>query len=334
MSFDIKVMTRNLYVGADFQPVIRAALSDLNAVPKAAAALVAEIRASDFPARAECLATEIAAHRPHVVGLQEAFVLRHRKPSSLVVPPFKEERAEAVLLDFAQVLLDCLSRRGLPYSRVVVIAGNDNQAPAGSPPALEDVRLTDGEAILVRSDLIESGIEITESAGHVFSAHGSYGPFQDIRAWAHVDLVASGRKLRIVTTHLQPLVTDASAALQLAQAEALIALHSARRDPLIVMGDFNSRADGSTTSTSRRFTEAGYVDVWAEAGEGLGLTCKAEELRDPARCFDERIDYVFCRNVSKVVDAVVTGGDPMNRTASGLWPSDHGGVVATIRLAD
>jgi endonuclease/exonuclease/phosphatase family metal-dependent hydrolase len=334
MSFDIKVMTRNLYVGADFQAVIRAALTDPNAVPKAAAALVAELRASDFPARAECLATEIAAYRPHVVGLQEAFILRHRKPSSLVVPPFKEERAEAVLLDFAQILLDCLSARGLLYSRVVAIAGNDNQAPAGTPPALEDMRLTDGEAILVRSDLVESGIEVAESAGHVFAARGSYGPFQDIRAWAHVDLVVDGRQLRIVTTHLQPLVTEASAALQMAQAEALIAVHSDRCDPLIVMGDFNSRADGSTTSTFRRFAEAGYVDAWAQAGEGPGFTCKAEELRDPARSFNERIDYVFCRNVSKVVDTVVTGGNPENRTASGLWPSDHGGVVATIRLAD
>jgi endonuclease/exonuclease/phosphatase family metal-dependent hydrolase len=334
MSFEIKVMTRNLYVGADFQALIRAALTDLNAVPKAAAALVAEIHASDFPARAECLAAEIAAHRPHVVGLQEAFVLRHRKPSSLVVPPFKEARAEAVLLDFAQILLDCLSRRGLRYSRVVAIAGNDNQAPTGTPPALEDVRLTDGEVILVRSDLAELGIEVADTAGHVFSARGSFGPFQDIRAWAHVDLVVNGRQLRIVTTHLQPLLSDASAALQVAQAEALIALHSSRRDPLIVMGDFNSRADGSTTPTSRRFTEAGYIDAWAAAGEGSGFTCKAEELRDPARRFDERIDYVFCRNVSKVVDAAVTGGDAMNRTASGLWPSDHGGVVATIRLAE
>jgi hypothetical protein len=334
MPVDIKVMTRNLYVGADFQDVIRAALTDRAAIPKVAAALLTEILASDFPARADRVAGEVAVHKPHVVGLQEAFVVRQRTPSSLVVPPFKEEKAEAVVLDFARVLLDCLAARGLAYSLAITVAGNDNQAPAGTPPLLEDVRLTDGEAILVRDDLPGSGIEVAGSAGHILAPRSSFGSFQDIRGWAFVDLVASGRRLRVATTHLSPLVTDASSAVQEAQAAALIAALSGHRDPLIVMGDFNSRADGSTTATVRRFAEAGYTDAWAEKGQGSGFTCKAEELRDPARAFDERIDYVFCRNAIEVIDVVVTGGDPSCRTATGLWPSDHGGVVATLRLVD
>ncbi len=334
MPFDIKVMTRNLYVGADFQAVIHAALADRDAVPKAAAVLYAELRASDFAGRANCIAREIATHLPHVVGLQEAFVLRHRTPSSLVTHPFKDVLAEDIVLDYAQILVDCLEARGLSYTRAVAVAGNDNQAPAGTPPALEDVRLTDGEVILVRNDLAECGIEVTGGAGHMFAARSSYGPFQDIRAWAHIDLVARDQSLRIITTHLQPLVTDGSAALQQAQAEELLTSHAYRRDPLIVMGDLNSRGDGSTTTTFRLFTEAGFADAWAAAGEGPGHTCKAEELRDPERQFDERIDYVFSRNGIEAIDAVVTGDDPANRTATGLWPSDHGGVVATLRLGD
>jgi hypothetical protein len=30
--------------------------------------------------------------------------------------------------------------------------------------------------------------------------------------------------------------------------------------------------------------------------------------------------------------AYVTGNDPNERTPSGLWPSDHGGVVSTLQV--
>ncbi len=101
---------------------------------------------------------------------------------------------------------------------------------------------------------------------------------------------------------------------------------------MIVIGDFNAQAQGGTAATYASFVNAGFKDAWVEAGQGPGLTCKPEELRDPARGFDQRIDYVMCRNGLTPVEAIVTGNDPANRTASGLWPSDHGGVVATLRL--
>ena len=332
MSIDIKVMTRNLYLGADLQPVIDAVMADRPAVPRAAAAVLEQFHASDFPARAECIAAEIAAHRPHVVGLQEAFLLRHRKPSSLLAPPFKELPAGDVVFDYERLLLDRLAARGVAYTSIVTTMGNDNQAPAGTPPDLEDVRVTDREVILLRGDLAEPGFGVLNAGAHVFAARMAYGPFRDIRTWAHVDLTIGGRALRIASTHLQLELSEQSAALQVAQAEELIAVHARRRDPLVIMGDFNSRPDGSTTATYRRFMEAGYRDAWIDAGDGPGFTCKPEELRDPARTFDQRIDFVLHRNGLNAVDAVVTGSDPANRTPSGLWPSDHGGVVATLRL--
>ncbi len=332
MPVDIKVMTRNLYLGADLQPVIDAVLTDRQAVPRMAAAVFEQFHASDFPARADCLAAEIAAHRPHVVGLQEAFLLRHRKPSSLLVPPYKEQPAGDVVFDYERLLLDRLAARGVVYSSIVTTAGNDNQAPAGGPPALEDVRLTDRDVILLRGDLAELGFGIRNAGAHVYAARISYGPFKDIRTWAHVDLAIGRRTLRIVSTHLQPELTDERAAVQVAQAEELIGAHAGRRDPLIIMGDLNSRPDGSTTATYGRFMDAGFRDAWTESGQGPGFTCKPEELRDPARAFDQRIDFVLHRHGPDAVEVVVTGNDPANRTPSGLWPSDHGGVVATLRL--
>ncbi len=34
----------------------------------------------------------------------------------------------------------------------------------------------------------------------------------------------------------------------------------------------------------------------------------------------------------RVLAGWVVGGDPDNRTSSGLWPSDHGGAVVALRL--
>lgn len=332
MAIDIKVMTRNLYLGADLQPVIEAVQADRQLVPAIAARVFEQFRASDFPARAQCLAAEIAAHRPHVVGLQEAFLLRHRKPSSLLVPPYKELPAGDVVFDYERLLLDALAAHGVVYSSIVTSAGNDNQAPAGTPPALEDVRMTDRDVILLRGDLAELGFSVRNAGAHVYAARMSYGPFRDIRTWAHVDLVTAGRTLRIVSTHLQPDLAVESVRVQVAQAEELIAAQAARRDPLILMGDLNSRPDGSTTASYGLFMDAGYGDAWNDAGRGPGYTCKPEDVRDPGRAFDQRIDFVLHRNGLRAVEATVTGNDPANRTPAGLWPSDHGGVVATLRL--
>jgi len=51
--------------------------------------------------------------------------------------------------------------------------------------------------------------------------------------------------------------------------------------------------------------------------------------------FDHRIDMIFARTPSgkplEVTDGQVTGTRPADRDpVSGLWPSDHGGVVLTL----
>jgi hypothetical protein len=60
-------------------------------------------------------------------------------------------------------------------------------------------------------------------------------------------------------------------------------------------------------------------------------------MGDPdASVFDSRIDVVLTRNrnpeeVAEVAKrARIYGTDPDNRTPSGLWPSDHAGLSATV----
>src|SRR5262245_25669429 len=66
------VMTQNQYLGADLTP-LGAAFPDPVAINAAVLALLAQIKATNFPERARALAEDIAAHQPEVVGLQEVF---------------------------------------------------------------------------------------------------------------------------------------------------------------------------------------------------------------------------------------------------------------------
>ena len=56
--------------------------------------------------------------------------------------------------------------------------------------------------------------------------------------------------------------------------------------------------------------------------------------------FSQRVDFIFTRNIraeghaiSLVLGRDVVGDDLSDRTSSGLWPSDHGGVVASFLVA-
>ena len=120
---------------------------------------------------------------------------------------------------------------------------------------------------------------------------------------------------------------------QAAQAAEIMTELAGESLPVIVVGDLNSNADGTSTPTYADFLDAGYSDAWAQAGTGDGLTCCHEDdLRNPTATLVKRIDYVLYRGGLEVVSAAVVGADPAEMTLSGLWASDHAGVVATLRF--
>jgi endonuclease/exonuclease/phosphatase family metal-dependent hydrolase len=65
---------------------------------------------------------------------------------------------------------------------------------------------------------------------------------------------------------------------------------------------------------------------------GARQSCCYDNLFDPAAVFDHTVDHVLTKPGLRTRRASVTGDDAAQRTASGLWPSDHGGVVSRIRL--
>src|SRR5919197_4370801 len=139
----VTVMTQNLYLGTDLNPIFAA--PTLPALFSAVGAGWAQVQSNDFPARAQAIADEIAAARPDLVGLQEATLYRTDVPPDGSATP-----AETVAYDYVQLLVDALAERGLSYEPVSVFTGTDAELPAGLPPQL-DIRLTDRIVVLART---------------------------------------------------------------------------------------------------------------------------------------------------------------------------------------
>ena len=316
----LTVLTRNLYLGANLDPIVKA-----KSIPEALQAVAADwalVQANDFPARARAIAGEIARTKAHVVGFQEAVLYRTQTPSDFQTSP-----ARIVALDYVRELKSALAARHLRYRFVGIGSATDAELPSGFPPAL-DIRLTVRDALLVRVDpalkirRVRMGLYPTTTplfAGLVTARRG----------WVEADATFRGHRFRVITTHLESF----SAASQVAQGKELADGPARTRLPVVLVGDLNSRADGTGTPTYANLLAGGFQDAWTQARPGdLGLSCcHGDDLREVGGAFYSRIDYVLTRNGPRAVKAGIVG-DRLEDRRSGLWPSDHAGVWARLRL--
>ncbi len=328
----LTVITRNLYVGFDVAPAIEALASgDFVRIITTTKDSIDALRATDFRARAEALADEIARSRPTLIGLQEVALFRTQDPADFSPIP----NAATVELDFLETLLAALAARDLTYDPVAVVQNADFEAPAlrDDFSCCRDFRLTDRDVILARR-----GVAHVLAVGEanfvtnliIPSPLSPGGVFTILRGWVSVDAQVHGSTVRLVNTHLEPFHPG----VQLAQAVELLQGPANTLLPLVMLGDFNSRADGTGTPTYATLIASGLADAWDAVHPGdPGYTCCQEpDLRNPTSALVERIDIVFTRDDFVVLGAEVVGEEPADRTASGLWPSDHAGVVSTLGL--
>ena len=156
-------------------------------------------------------------------------------------------------------------------------------------------------------------------------------------AWASVDVTRSGRSFRFATTHLDPI----SGVAQQLQANEFLAGPGSTTLPIVWVGDFNSNAEGtvitgvpSATATYSRSSPRATADAWsARNPSDPGFTCcQATNLLNPTSTLTERVDLVLTRGPFHVGKASLVGDEASDRLASGLWPSDHAGVVVTLEL--
>lgn len=351
---DFVVMTQNIGPGANLDPLVAA--QDPSTVPFLAAEAWAMLQASDLPGRAQAVARLIATNRPQLVGLQEVALYRIQHPSDAIIGGTTP--ATSVAYDYLQLLLDALQGLGADYRALVVVPETDVEVPMYTgggleAPTFDDVRFTDRDVILARGD-----VPITNPRGGLYRARlplALGGPDAFIvRGWASVEAQVGSGTVRFFSTHLED---QHNPPIQLLQADELAKLVHISPYPIVVVGDFNSAANVYQTSTYDFLTGAGkLVDMWPIANPGVaGLACcHPDALNEPDwwNALDQRLDFVFLGNerssaspapashdawndwASAALHASVIGLDPGDRTASGLWPSDHAGVLATLRLSE
>lgn len=317
----LSVLTRNLYIGTDLTPIFLAATE--TALLDAVATGYRNVLASNYAERAAAFAAEIARARPDVVGLQEVIMVRTQTPGDGQATP-----AQDVQLDFLRLIRDELARRGLRYRVVASIVSGDDELPS---PLGFDVRVTDREVLLVRQGRGAPIVRRPRGARfrNTFSIVTRLGPLSLERAWVSADLTVGGRAVRVISTHLEAF----AGGIQAAQGQELVRGPARTRLPVVMLGDFNSRADGTGTRTYGELRRAGFVDAWSRAHPGdPGLTCCHPSDVRSDRPFDERIDLVLFRGPLRAVSATVVGEEQADRTPSGLWPSDHAGLVSVLRF--
>ena len=373
----LRVMTKNLYIGADILKVTD--LPPCGAL-QAVHELFEDISASNPPERIEAIAEEIMREQPHVIALQEAYLIKTQLSNSLAcdqsgcefvnfIPnadgsiTFNTD-AEDVVFDYLDLLLAALEARGLQY-RVVedaVAYESDFEFPSwnlvmvpglGCVPAdgalPTDVRAQDRDVILVRSD-VETG-EDADSHNYgvllpfTIPTGDPVHPFVQVlivRGYGSTELTYQGRTYRFVNTHLE--VDDQSDpgsiinVIQTAQAQQLIDALASETLPLVVAGDFNSSPDpADVTQSYELMVSAGYTDIWTQFGARPDDTCcQLADLSNFKSELFKRIDLILTRPAPDTQflpsPMWLTGNRQSDKTPSGLWPSDHAGVAAKLKL--
>jgi endonuclease/exonuclease/phosphatase family metal-dependent hydrolase len=334
-SRDVSVMTRNLYIGGDLGPLITAGTPAEFVV--AVQTILAQIGASNFPERAEALADEIASRAPHLVGLQEVF--RITLNDATIAPPFRDQLDD---------LLAALAARGADY----YVAAQVQNLDVTIPTPMGFVRATDRDVILARADVDATPVHFDGcrvsldgcNCRAFVSLSSPLGPINIERGFAAVDARVNHESVRFVNTHLEipelPLVVQASQAAELIATLEAEAGHADQ--PVVIVGDINSAPEDKPVTLNdervvppyRQLKQAGYIDVWKlKRLPSPGFTCcQAADLLNPESQLVKRVDVIFSSVEPEEVAARRTGANQDDRTPSGLWPSDHAGVVARLRF--
>ena len=317
----VRVMTQNLYLGADLFAVANETNPQL--VPVRVAQLYAAVEASDPAARMAAVAAEIVRVNPDLVGLQEVTTYAVQRPADNL-PGSAATPATDVTFDFLDLLTDALADLGADYRVVSRSQNADVEFPATADgQTFFDVRYQDEDVILARGG-VTTGAS-TETRFDLLLTVPVGGVDQTFtRSFQSVPATANGVSFTFVNTHLE--VGGDAEPIQFVQATQLRTTVGALAGPVVVVGDINS--DGNGDGQSYRSLLSDLTDA---APVGSAPTCcQAADLRNPASRLATRIDVVLYRGFQGVTETEVVLDEPADRVG-GLWPSDHAGVWAELR---
>lgn len=360
----IKVMSRNIYLGADIFPVLEAA-QDPNpiAVPMAVSGVFQTVQQTNFPERAQALADEIERRKPDVIGLQEVSTWRTQIPGDFLIG--NPTPASDVAYDFLEILQASLEARDLHYNVAVSVDNADLELPMivgveadGVTPIFGDLRLSDRDVILVKDS---PRVSYSTTIANNFTVNGitSVGGtnIEFTRGYTIADVNVRGADYRFVNTHLETGGSEPYITLQAIQMNELMQVIEATTPsstPVILLGDFNSSPnDLPFTSTSGipgldglplvppylQAVGTGYLDLWLSKPRARdGFTCCFDgAVSDEDASLYERIDHIFFnpkdREINKLKIKRVGQSNADMTDENALYPSDHAGLFGKIKLA-
>ena len=352
----VKVMSRNVYLGADLTPGVRA--QSLQELVDAAGVILKQVDDNKFATRAKGLSKEILGRSPDLVGMQEVALWRTGPCTENPVPP----KATDVRYDYLKLLLARLNKNTKRYRTVIAepefdfevwvnTDGNEDTSAPGCPFGSElNGRLTMRDVILARK-----GVSTSKPKGKHFDTllqvkPGGAIPVDVTRGWTRVNVKLPGAdKFRFVNTHLEAFdnqpsnqtnkgTTVGNGKIRQAQAKELVAKGGPAigKLPVILLGDLNSdkktevkKGDGLAYKV---MLNAGFRE--RSAGSPFGCCLNSGLLTvnggGAASDFDHKVDHVMTDTPKhvKLLKSAVTGLNPVN----GFWDSDHAGLFSKLTL--
>jgi endonuclease/exonuclease/phosphatase family metal-dependent hydrolase len=351
----VKVMTRNLYLGADLGPGVRA--TNFQELVNAAGTILNEVDANKFGVRAKGLANEILKKKPHLVGMQEVALWRTGPCTKVPIPP----SATKVRYDYLKQLLKRLNKDGPKYHKVVVkpefdfeiqanTDGNEDTSAPGCPFGSElNARLTMRDAIIARN-----GVQTSDPRKGTFDTLLQVRPsgveVDVTRGWTRATAKVPGAgKFTFVNTHLEAFDSAKTGnhtnkgndvgrgRVRQAQAKELFAAGGPATGKLVVLvGDLNSDKKTEVQVGDALAYKALLNNGFKERSTDDPLSCCLESSLLTANGggkvsdFDHQVDHVMTNAPEKVslFGSSVTGRNPVN----GFWDSDHAGLFSTLGL--
>ena len=347
----VKVMTRNLFLGADLGPGTSA--KDLQGLVNGAGQILNQVDANNFPVRAKGLAKEILTNKPDLVGLQEASLWRTEPCDQSPLPP----KATQVRYDYIQLLLDQLggqykvgvSKDEFDFEVWANTDGNEATSGPGCPSGSEiNGRLTMRDAILVRK-----GVKVANKKSGTFKTLLRLKPagvdVDVTRGWTSLDATVKGKKFHFVNTHLEAFdngtstLTNANKSvgngqIREAQAKELVAKGgpATSKLPVVLLGDLNSDVKTEVKPGDglayRALLKAKFVE--RSVAKPLGCCLEGDVLTTSGggnpKDFNHKVDHVMTNSPKRVKFSagLVTGLKPVN----GYWDSDHAGVFSVLKI--
>jgi len=349
---NVKVMTRNIYLGADLTPAIEA--KGVSQFVEATGEILRQVTANDFPVRAKGLAKEILEKEPDLVGLQEVAEWRTGPPSLETLLGGSKPHAETVRYDYLAELLKQLNKGKQRYRAAVVepefdfeAPADENGVPGDGPNSLIANAEINGRLTMRDVILAKVGDEVKTShptKGHyksLFSEEISGAKVIVTRGWAAVEASVDGSApFKFVDTHLESFdpqtVVPSIRAQQAAELVGPGGPAAKGKVPVILVGDMNSDAKTAVQPGDGQAYEALVKGGMRERSTYEPLGCCLETALLPvsgggnASQFDHKVDHIMTNDPSqiKLVKSSVTGRKPAN----GFWDSDHAGLFSELKI--